>query len=378
MNINHDNEATQYQGKDNEATQYGNKHTAKPKESKTEKKDAAKGSWKNTAAGAAGGVLLGSVSAVLMGMKKADEPVEPDESGTPDNHRDHLSNPDWVDDDIAVATEVNDDMSFGEAFAAARAEVGPGGCFEWHGNVYSTHTAEEWNSMTPAERADFNNHFSWNHSHHSSGSTSHHGTAEHTADHTADNTATASSGSAGHHTSSGHTAQTNTAGNTDDDIEVVSVNHAGNHNNSGPQTSHVAQNNTDTHHDTPSQQNTDPHHNTGSQSSNTHTVSMHDEPGNDEPEIEILGVVHDEETGANIGGMTVDGQEVVLIDVDNNLEFDYMISDFNNNGMIDDDEVVDIQGGGLTVADLGGFTDPAGDMMVSNDTPDYSTDVYEG
>lgn len=36
------------------------------------------------------------------------------------------------------------DMSFAEAWSAARAEVGPNGTFEWHGNVYSTATAEEW------------------------------------------------------------------------------------------------------------------------------------------------------------------------------------------------------------------------------------------
>lgn len=38
---------------------------------------------------------------------------------------------------------VNDDMSFGEAFAAARAAYGPGSVFEWRGNVYHTNTKEE-------------------------------------------------------------------------------------------------------------------------------------------------------------------------------------------------------------------------------------------
>lgn len=38
---------------------------------------------------------------------------------------------------------VNDDMSFGEAFAAARAAYGPGAVFEWHGNTYNTYTREE-------------------------------------------------------------------------------------------------------------------------------------------------------------------------------------------------------------------------------------------
>lgn len=38
---------------------------------------------------------------------------------------------------------VNDEMSFGEAFAAARAAYGPGAEFEWHGNTYHTYTKEE-------------------------------------------------------------------------------------------------------------------------------------------------------------------------------------------------------------------------------------------
>ncbi len=38
---------------------------------------------------------------------------------------------------------VNDNMSFAEAFAAARAELGPGGVFEWHGQLYGTFYATE-------------------------------------------------------------------------------------------------------------------------------------------------------------------------------------------------------------------------------------------
>lgn len=50
---------------------------------------------------------------------------------------------------------VNDDMSFREAFAAARAEVGPGGIFSWHGNVYNTYVTEEWEAMSVEERSEF-------------------------------------------------------------------------------------------------------------------------------------------------------------------------------------------------------------------------------
>lgn len=62
---------------------------------------------------------------------------------------------DGMPEGIQMAHGVNDDMSFGEAFAAARAEVGPGGVFEWHGNVYNTYTDSEWEAMTPDEQHDY-------------------------------------------------------------------------------------------------------------------------------------------------------------------------------------------------------------------------------
>jgi hypothetical protein len=51
--------------------------------------------------------------------------------------------------------QVNDDVSFNEAFADARAQVGAGGVFEWHGHVYSTYYEEEWSKMSSAEKADY-------------------------------------------------------------------------------------------------------------------------------------------------------------------------------------------------------------------------------
>jgi hypothetical protein len=57
----------------------------------------------------------------------------------------------------AVATSVTNEMSYSEAFAAARGEVGPGGAFVWHGNVYGTYRADdpEWQEMTSEERAAY-------------------------------------------------------------------------------------------------------------------------------------------------------------------------------------------------------------------------------
>lgn len=55
---------------------------------------------------------------------------------------------------IRVA-QVDDDQKFSQAFAEARAQVGPGGVFEWHGRVYSTYYKDEWDAMTPEQRHDY-------------------------------------------------------------------------------------------------------------------------------------------------------------------------------------------------------------------------------
>ena len=328
MNKNYDNEATQFQGADNEATQFEDNKTTQTssfnnnKSEKTEEKKSPKSDWKSAVAGAGTGVLIGALSATLMGMTKIpDEKTnEPEKYNNDDEEV--LSHPEWVDDQIEVATSVNDEMTFGEAFAAARSEVGPGGVFEWHGQLYGTYTAEEWNNMSEEEKAEYSAHFSWNNIDHSSSDV-----AQHSAE-----------------ASNNETVQIE----SNDDIEVISVDHNG-------------ANETST--------------------TNIHQMSNEPEEGiivESDPEVEILGVEHDDASGANIGGMVVDGQEVVVIDVDGDLTFDYIATDLNSDGKIDNNEIIDIQGENLTVNDLGGFTDSTtGSSFASNDGIDYSSEAYE-
>lgn len=56
---------------------------------------------------------------------------------------------------ILEVAEVNQEGTFKEAFDAARAQVGPGGVFEWRGQWYNTYTAEEWTGMEPAGKEDY-------------------------------------------------------------------------------------------------------------------------------------------------------------------------------------------------------------------------------
>ena len=58
---------------------------------------------------------------------------------------------------VLVAHKVSDDMSFNEAFATARHEVGPGGVFKWHGSVYGTYYANEWQGLSDKYQHAFNN-----------------------------------------------------------------------------------------------------------------------------------------------------------------------------------------------------------------------------
>lgn len=56
-------------------------------------------------------------------------------------------------DESTPVAHVDDGVSFSEAFAAARAQVGAGGVFEWHGKLYGTYYETEWESMSQEERA---------------------------------------------------------------------------------------------------------------------------------------------------------------------------------------------------------------------------------
>ena len=97
-------------------------------------------------------VTLGGVTGILMGaggMYATDAYV--DKTAT---EKIHEAEGETAHDTLGVA-EVDQSMSFGEAFASARAEVGPGGVFYWHGGIYNTFTKEEWDAMTNAEKAEF-------------------------------------------------------------------------------------------------------------------------------------------------------------------------------------------------------------------------------
>ena len=107
-------------------------------------------SWKHVTLGGVSGILMG---AGLLYARQVVAATKPGESvGSATNEAETTEQ--TTESSLPVA-QMHNDLSFGEAFAAARAEVGPGGVFIWHGGIYNTYTAEEWNAMTSEQKADF-------------------------------------------------------------------------------------------------------------------------------------------------------------------------------------------------------------------------------
>ena len=180
---------------------------------------------------------------------------------------------------VPVATTVNDEMSFNEAFAAARAELGAGGVFEWHGNVYNTYYAEEWEAMSPAERDNF--------------------------------CAVAA------------------------DVEPVAA----------------------------------------ATVTNVEVVD-NDQSDND---VRVIGVYEDNIDGQDVyvGAMEVEGGNVMFVDVDHDGMFDIAAADVNADGNITEDEIIDVSEAGISVDDFAirASMDNANDLLAANDMPDYVNDA---
>ena len=103
----------------------------------------------NILLGATGGIVLGAAATLFSGASIGKDDIDgPDGPGTPPVQP-------VTHEEVHFATNVNDSMSFNEAFAAARHEVGAGGAFVWHGTVYGTYYGNEWNAMTSEEQSQF-------------------------------------------------------------------------------------------------------------------------------------------------------------------------------------------------------------------------------
>lgn len=185
-------------------------------EDKKEKTTKGGAKWQEVTIGGVTGIALGVGSTLLMGSASVHEEM-PEESV--ESTETEPQEP--VDNGYAqMASSVNDEMSFNEAFAAARAEVGPGGVFEWHGGLYGTYYASEWNAMDNAARNEFYNTVPWH-------SASHHYTAHNTTteEHHTETIVDDNESGNGHEENNGGS---NGGGSetADADIEIIGVEHA--------------------------------------------------------------------------------------------------------------------------------------------------------
>ena len=258
-----------------------------------------KSGWKKVVMGGVAGIVLGSGGVILSGSASAlNDPDAPKKDEDDDHNITPLpNNPDITVEDLPVATTVNDDMNFGEAFAAARQEVGPGGVFEWHGGVYGTYYADEWDKMTPEEQAEFGRHINY--------------------------------GGVGHQ----------------QEEPVATVD---------PQ---------------------EPELNVDPEEPQIINVSHEQQ----EAEVQILGVSNETlEDGSQvtIGHLQQQGDDVYVVDVNQNGQFDILMHDDNGDGVITSDEVYDITDQNLSVASLQQQSAMQnGDYLAQNNQPDYINDA---
>ncbi len=200
-----------------------------------------------------------------------------------------------TDEGIRIA-QVDDNASFAEAFADARAQVGPGGAFEWRGHVYNTYYAEEWNNMSAEERAEYQSKIDY----------------------------------------------ATIAGDTSNNVVE--------------ETPYVEQN---------------------SMASNTEMVDNDTESDS----VKVLGVEAVEDEYGNqmtIAAIEVEGEQALLVDVDNDGTMDALIVDENYDNQIDpNNEIYDIQDCNIESQDLIQMSMQQNDVYyASNDgMPDYMNDA---
>lgn len=236
--------------------------------------------WRKVTIGGLTGILLGA-SGAAVANSLSNQQIE---NTSEEQNQQAESN------EIDVATSVSDKMSFGDAFATARSEVGPGGVFHWRGNVYNTYYEKEWDEMSKDDRVAFAHRaapeIAHNHSHHQQ-----------------------------QHEDHGHVADAHAA-----EVEAAMA--------------------------------------------------------SEDPDVRLIGVqdvTMEDGSVQTFGAATVNGYDVVLVDMDHNGVFDYAGVDVNNNGRIDPNERMDIANSHITV---NSFSREAGnDLIIQRPAPAFEDTV---
>lgn len=342
---------------------------------------------------AAGGFVAGAASMVAgdaMAAQKNNEEVEViaeeqpqvDPAQSPSEHEAIIAS----DEGLRVA-HVDDSQSFDEAFADARAQVGPGGVFEWHGKVYGTFYNNEWDQMSAEERAEWQSKVDYNDLREESEAQQY---AQH---HDAPQHATAHNQSSEQATNVHQVSQSEEAELT---VEVVDVKHVDVDGDGRPDTVVKLDNGI---------------HFVDTTGNGEADIAMADLNGNgqlddgeyayvsdehiampvsgemyasetqpaEDTEIHVLEVGQADLDGngmaENVALVEIDGNEVMLVDIDQDNVADVIIADLNGDGQIQGNEVGDISDQGL---DMPTMSDGDMYMAQADSEPDYTNDADMG
>ena len=288
---------------------------------------------KKAAAGLGMGVLMGAAAAYasdddvdlagadlesMVGEELIEESIEEPTEGL------SLS-----DGEISVASSVSNEMSFSEAFAAAREEVGPGGVFEWNGNVYNTYYAEEWENMSDEEREEFASHLN----------------VEEPSDSDEELLVEAEDEEV--------EVESEEPLDSDEELLVEAEDEEVEVENEEPLDSdeELLVEAEDEEIEIIDEETTDSEEELLAEAEDEE-ISVDEDVDiveQEEAGVEVLGIYEDAETGANIGVIDVDGQEGMLIDVDGDNNFDYIAADIDGDGVISEYEIGDISEENMTV-----------------------------
>ena len=357
--------------------------------SKKETKPAKGNNTAEKAAYAAGGFVAGAASMAAGDVfattkteeaeKDPEEQPQIDPANSPSEHEAIVAS----DEGLRVA-QVDDDEPFNEAFADARAQVGPGGVFEWHGKVYGTFYKDEWDQMSAEERAEWQSKVGYN---------------DLRDENEAQQYAQHQDTQAQEPVQNANVHQTSQSQEQEPAVEIADIRKVDVDGN-GQLDTVVELNNgvmfADLDHNGVADVAAADVNGDGMISNDevadvrTENIVMPQAPdgttsvsqqsgGNDDVDVHVIEVGQADLDGngmaENVALVEIDGNEVMLVDIDHDNVADVMITDMNGNGQIDGNEIVDITGEGVGMPTMSD-----GDLfMAQNDMePDYTNDADMG
>ena len=357
--------------------------------SKKETKPAKGNNTAEKAAYAAGGFVAGAASMAAGDVfatakteeaeKAPEEQPQIDPANSPSEHEAIIAS----DEGLRVA-QVDDDKAFAEAFADARAQVGPGGVFEWHGKVYGTFYKDEWDQMSAEERAEWQSKVDYN-------DLRDENEAQQYAQHQDTQAQEPVQNANVHQTSQSQeqepaveiadirkvdvdgNGQLDTVVELNNGVMFADLDHNGVADVAAADVNGDGMISNDEVADVRAENIVMPQAPDG-----TTSVSQQS-GGNDDVDVHVIEVGQADLDGngmaENVALVEIDGNEVMLVDIDHDNVADVMITDMNGNGQIDGNEIVDITSEGVGMPTMSD-----GDLfMAQNDMePDYTNDADMG